>query len=49
MDSVILGCDEERSQIKDGLSLRCVKGKQHNLRCDERKEILILAVDSRTE
>ena len=49
MDGVILGCDKERGQIKDGLSLRCVKGKQHDLRCDERKEILILVIDSRTE
>ena len=39
-DGVILECDEEGSQIKDGFSLRCAKGKQHDLECDERKEIL---------
>ena len=39
-DGVILGCDKGGSQIKDGLSLRCAKGEQHDLECDERKEIL---------
>ena len=42
-DSVILGCNKERNQIKDGLSLRCVKREQHDLKCDERKEILNLS------
>ena len=39
-DSMILECSEEGSQIKDGLSLRCVKGEQQDLECDERKKIL---------
>ena len=37
---MILECDKEGSQIKDGLLLRYAKGEQHDLGCDKRKEIL---------
>ena len=39
-DGVILGCNEERSQIKDGFLLRCAKREQHDLGCNKKKEIL---------